>query len=548
MMVAALDALTTAVFALVALESMRRRDRPGGALLGALMGLLAGVGAVLALHRIGMVPFDVGLVGVAGGWMAAVPVWVGFVAAYTGRGPEITRRRAALALGYIAVLATASLGAVDLTGVWRQTARVVVSILQTGHIGAGLFAVFLVGRSALRYGDLSRSRATTLVLGGLGVSVLILAVGVVGTSRSTMPLGVSVVLGGTAAAFAGGVFGTSLLDETPGTGPLARQSAIAEMTESVVVTDTAGRLVDANQVTETAFDVDLTRDTGRNIDAVLGFDPSAAAGEPITVSTPAGNRRVDVQQSTVSDRSGDIVGTSYLIRDVTDRQTREEQLAVMTRVLRHNIRNDLDAIRGFAEALEAGDETATRAASRIQETASDLADVGTTVQRANRVVTRDPESPDAVDITALLTEVADAVTKEYAGNIEIDGGNLTVHTDRPLLRAALYEVIENAIEHGSDPQPTATVTVTRLDDGVQITVADDGPGIPEQERAVIRAGEEEPLRHGTGVGLWVASWALTRLGGTLTFEAESSGTVVRIEVPDRRLASTTSWRPSIGVF
>lgn len=67
---------------------------------------------------------------------------------------------------------------------------------------------------------------------------------------------------------------------------------------------------------------------------------------------------------------------------------------------------------------------------------------------------------------------------------------------------------------------------------MRITVTDDGPGMPERERAVIREGEETPLFDGTGVGLWTLDWLVTRLGGGMTIaENEGRGTTVTLVLP-----------------
>ncbi|MUV90188.1 histidine kinase, partial [Halapricum sp. CBA1109] len=64
-----------------------------------------------------------------------------------------------------------------------------------------------------------------------------------------------------------------------------------------------------------------------------------------------------------------------------------------------------------------------------------------------------------------------------------------------------------------------------------LTVADDGPGIPDRERAVLDSGTETQLEHGLGMGLWSINWAVTRVGGDLSVaDNDPRGTVVTVRL------------------
>ncbi len=76
------------------------------------------------------------------------------------------------------------------------------------------------------------------------------------------------------------------------------------------------------------------------------------------------------------------------------------------------------------------------------------------------------------------------------------------------------------------------MTVETGEDSVTITVADDGPGIEENELSIIEEGTETPLRHGSGFALALIAWGTDIAGGSVSFEAnESTGTVVTIDAP-----------------
>ncbi|MFB6132899.1 MAG: sensor histidine kinase [Halanaeroarchaeum sp.] len=108
-------------------------------------------------------------------------------------------------------------------------------------------------------------------------------------------------------------------------------------------------------------------------------------------------------------------------------------------------------------------------------------------------------------------------------------------------RTAIAELLDNAVEHNDRPHPSVDVGMDVTDDSVAVMVADDGPGIPEHERAVLREGEETPLVHGSGLGLWLVYWIVTMNGGRLEIEDnEPRGTVVRLVLPRPRGVTGTS--------
>ncbi|MFC4406864.1 ATP-binding protein [Haloarchaeobius iranensis] len=93
----------------------------------------------------------------------------------------------------------------------------------------------------------------------------------------------------------------------------------------------------------------------------------------------------------------------------------------------------------------------------------------------------------------------------------------TAVADRRLV-FALSNAIENAVDHND--QPSVEMSVETTDTAVEIRVADDGPGIPEQERDITQP------QHGSGLGLWAVNWVVESFGGNLAFETPERGSGV----------------------
>jgi PAS domain S-box-containing protein len=69
------------------------------------------------------------------------------------------------------------------------------------------------------------------------------------------------------------------------------------------------------------------------------------------------------------------------------------------------------------------------------------------------------------------------------------------------------------------------------EDDVDIHVIDNGPGLPQQEREVLREGSESPLIHGSGLGLWLTYWIVSNHDGSIQTDVDDEGTRVTVTLP-----------------
>lgn len=210
--------------------------------------------------------------------------------------------------------------------------------------------------------------------------------------------------------------------------------------------------------------------------------------------------------------------------------TRQANLAtVLNRVLRHNLRNDLSVIRGhtqlMADAL--GDDS-------FGETAlcniDDLIELGQKARELEQVI---DETADrhTTDLAGLVNYVVQRVRQSHPNaTIAVDcKADISV----PVLGSferAIMELVENAAKH-CGKNPNVTVSVDVLSDAIEIHVADDGPGLSEQERAVLRDGAETPLVHGSGLGLWLVHWIVESHDGSIETVVTETGTTMTVRIP-----------------
>lgn len=231
--------------------------------------------------------------------------------------------------------------------------------------------------------------------------------------------------------------------------------------------------------------------------------------------------------------NGDLSGTIAICRNVTDLESREDQLKVMDRVLRHNLRNDMTTIGMFAQKLAdslSGDLLSD--AERIQKTSREVNQMVEKQRKITKFLTNDPVLQN-IDLTRLVDTVVNQLSEEYP-EADISCSTPPECTVRATvsLEEAVIELVENAIVHSDRDQPTITVDL-ESSDGTTLAVADDGPGIPEMDRQVLAHGTGlEQLYHGSGIGLWLVHLVVTHASGTVSIEdIDPEGTLVTIYLP-----------------
>jgi len=227
----------------------------------------------------------------------------------------------------------------------------------------------------------------------------------------------------------------------------------------------------------------------------------------------------------------DIVGLQVMVRDATKRRQREGLISVINRVLRHNVRNKMTVISGRAEMLAAELDGDTKSnADAIVQAADRLLNLTESARHIEENRELSPEL-ETIDIVPIITDVVTQLEEHYPdAAVTIEIPETAVAETLPRIETALWELLENAAEH-TGPEPIVAVSVTTTDEQIRITIADEGPGFPEDERQVLADGKEEPLVHGQGLGLYLAYWIITNLDGEIEVPKSQSGTTITIRLP-----------------
>jgi len=320
------------------------------------------------------------------------------------------------------------------------------------------------------------------------------------------------------------------------------KAAYDELPDGVLVADADGRVVLLNPSGQRILGRTSDETVGRDYREVLPLQDaqgrdwwvctrpydglSTRVRQPeqlLTLQDPAGGRDVLVTAAYVRNGDRQVDRLVVCLRDTSARSRNERSGAELVSTVAHELRSPLTSVKGFTATLLAkwdrfGDEqkklmlqTVNADADRVTRLISELLDVSRI--EAGRLELR----KQVVDVVATVRKDFDA--RIAAGE---DDGRLTLESDGELpemwvdpdkLAQVVGNLVENALRHGGG---TVAVVIRPRDEGAEVTVTDEGEGIPaEAQSRVFTKFWRGGGRGGTGLGLYITKGIIEAHGGTI---------------------------------
>jgi PAS domain S-box-containing protein len=295
------------------------------------------------------------------------------------------------------------------------------------------------------------------------------------------------------------------------------ETLVAASPIAIVAADTDGVVEVWNPAAEELFGYDAAEAVGEfmpiipeeNRDAIFEQHERILAGERLTgLETELERADGTLVETSVSiapthGPSGEVTGSVAVIADISDRKERErklerqnERLDEFASIVSHDLRNPLQVATGHLELLaESTDDPSVEHVETALERMVTLIDDLLTLAREGR----DVSDPEPVDLEAVATRSWGTVATDVA-SLEVIDVPETVQGDESRLQELFENLFRNCVEHGASPDHSVTVRLGSLDGG-GFFVADDGPGIPEDERETVFESGYTTAEDGTGFGL-----------------------------------------------
>ena len=224
--------------------------------------------------------------------------------------------------------------------------------------------------------------------------------------------------------------------------------------------------------------------------------------------------------------NGNIEYVIGITRDITDKKEENQRREVINSILRHDLGNNQQVIKGYLDLLQRTDLTDLQEeyVNKILTSVEDNRDLFDGIRD---ILENDPQ--EDVNEEVEIEDVVDDALEEKRDKAESQDVQIESHLEEqykvsagPLLDRAISNLVENAVVH-PDTVETVEVGAEEVGDNqVELYVADDGEGLPDDfswEKGV--KGKESD---GTGVGTWLVKEIAETYGeGVEAGESEEGG-------------------------
>ena len=349
------------------------------------------------------------------------------------------------------------------------------------------------------------------------------------------------------------------------------RAIIDRIVDGIVVIDAAGTIRSVNPAVERIFGYQASQLAGANV-RMLAPEPHRGAHDGYIANYLAtGVARLigPVRELEGQHRDGHLFPVALqiaeldleeerlflgVIRDLTESRRNDRLKGEFISTVSHELRTPLTSIRGALGLAKSGAigplngklkdmlEIAYRNSDRLLLLINDILDIeGIEAGKLN--FTMGPVDMDALVRRAVVENRG--YGEEFGITFEVSGAPLEAIVEGD--EGRLMQVLSNLLSNAAKFSPTGgrvAVSVSRSQGCVRLSVADQGPGIPEAFRAKLfdkftqADSSDTREKGGTGLGLSIARAIVKQHGGSISFDCPAAGgTTFFVDLPERQTAN-----------
>jgi PAS domain S-box-containing protein len=327
---------------------------------------------------------------------------------------------------------------------------------------------------------------------------------------------------------------------------------LANIADGIVAVDREGKVVlwnaAAEKITGVPADDALGRTPVEVLQRTLESDVDAPQGDRLVPIT-RGREEVylSVTEAVMRDPAGAVAGRIFAFRDISGDRLVEQMKSDFVSTVSHELRTPLTSIYGFAETLLRrdvmfGEEERRTFMGYIASESQRLTAIVDALLNVARLDTGDLQvniaPTDVRDVVGQVVEGAQDGSNEHSFVVDLPEEPLAANVDPDKLRQVFSILLDNALKY-SPAGGTVTVGAARKSDTVEVSVADQGVGIPQADQEQIfrkfyrgTGADSRVGTSGTGLGLFIARGLVSAMGGRIWVTSrEGEGATFAFELP-----------------
>jgi len=328
---------------------------------------------------------------------------------------------------------------------------------------------------------------------------------------------------------------------------------LANIADGIVAVDREGKVVLWNAAAEKFTGIPsedaLARTPAEVLQRTLESDAGTPQGDRV-VSIMRGREEVllSVTEAIMRDPAGAVSGRIFAFRDISADRLVEQMKSDFVSTVSHELRTPLTSIYGFAETLLRrdvifGEEERATFLGYIASESQRLTAIVDALLNVARLDTGDLQvnlaPTDVGDVVGQAVEAArESGATAHSFVVDVPDEPIAVSADPDKLRQVFSILLDNALKY-SPEGGVVTIGAERKRETVELSVADEGAGIPQADQDQIfrkfyrgAGADSRAGRGGTGLGLFIARGLVTAMGGRIWVESrEGEGSTFAFELP-----------------
>jgi len=331
-------------------------------------------------------------------------------------------------------------------------------------------------------------------------------------------------------------------------------SVLTFMTDGVIATDRKGKVILINERAADMLDVSRETVISQPITELLDLDEDYTFEELLDekeslildYSTPENHFILRANMSVIQRETGFVNGLIVVLHDVTEQEKLDAERRDFVSNVSHELRTPLTTMRSYLEALKEGaikdDTLGPRFLSITQLETERMIRLVNDLLQLSKMDRRNFEiNPTWVDFVTFFNYIIDRFEMTKERNVHFrrlfPKEAVFVEIDEDKLTQVIDNIISNALKY-SPEGGTITFRVKVLDDKIEVSISDQGIGIPKEniQKVFERFYRVDRARTrqlgGTGLGLAIAKEMIGAHGGDIWAKSkEGKGTTILFTLP-----------------